>query len=394
MAAEPKTAETAAKDQAIEDAAKEKQREKARVRARMAISIGAPVLAVASIVSLIPSLASLDPGVHTWGRVGPLTWVTFLAVVSVGLIVGLLNERSIVVAGNKKGAANSPVAKDPKVSTTKADEPDGVPYELRHDGVMAKGSFRGLKFYVETDGTIPSRVAPNAQEEIVSERRRMLDKSVLVVAGSDSYKFASGYLFSSKQFAASVLLGRNIVGEEWSVDLPTDKETTESRSEAASADSNAHMRATDPEEMKDAKPTIIVADGPIPQISVADSLAGDRHLRGPQHVDARGHIKLDPHPDEGQRPFVVKMGSLARKLEAPSIGLRTQKVRAGLRDTHWMRATVDSDGRVIEANNDLLDFNVYRFEKDWTASSPSLAASVVLGRQATGEKEWKTSTVR
>jgi hypothetical protein len=74
--------------------------------------------------------------------------------------------------------------------------------------------------------------------------------------------------------------------------------------------------------------------------------------------------------------FVVRSGSLAAKDEVPSLG------------QHFPRA---SEHRAVLAQNGVLvaDGPNQRFAQDFTFSSPSAAATIVLGRAANGRTEWK-----
>ena len=76
--------------------------------------------------------------------------------------------------------------------------------------------------------------------------------------------------------------------------------------------------------------------------------------------------------------FVVKEGSQSPMNEVPSIPGPVSNVREGLR----------SKGLFAEENAH------FRLTQDYTFSSPSLAASVMLGRAANGRIEWKDSTGR
>lgn len=75
--------------------------------------------------------------------------------------------------------------------------------------------------------------------------------------------------------------------------------------------------------------------------------------------------------------IIVKKGSLTRRTFAPSTEKGSVKYRDGLVNL----------GVLSVAENE----NRYRFNQDFLFPSPSLAANVVLARQASGWKEWKTN---
>jgi hypothetical protein len=81
---------------------------------------------------------------------------------------------------------------------------------------------------------------------------------------------------------------------------------------------------------------------------------------------------------DGAEGFVVRAGSTAVKAEVPSI----LPYLAGVR-----RTLVDK-GVFVDAGD------VYRLEQDYTFTSPSTAAGVLLGRIANGRAEWKDSSGR
>lgn len=84
---------------------------------------------------------------------------------------------------------------------------------------------------------------------------------------------------------------------------------------------------------------------------------------------------------EASQGFVVKAGSLAVAEAVPSL---QQHVR-GVFD---MRHELIGNGVLALANG------LYRFTQDYSFSSPSMAAAVVLGRSANGRIEWKDAQGR
>lgn len=76
--------------------------------------------------------------------------------------------------------------------------------------------------------------------------------------------------------------------------------------------------------------------------------------------------------------FVVFAGSLARTRTVDSYSPRTIEIRESLAE----------DGVLVEEGEHL------RFTQDYVFGSPSLAASVLLGRNANGRTEWKDETGR
>lgn len=70
--------------------------------------------------------------------------------------------------------------------------------------------------------------------------------------------------------------------------------------------------------------------------------------------------------------FVVKKGSIIASSTTPSMSVSLKRLRSSLL----------ADGTVDSTNT---------FTKDYIFTSPSLAAAVVMGRNANGRIEWKTS---
>ncbi len=87
-------------------------------------------------------------------------------------------------------------------------------------------------------------------------------------------------------------------------------------------------------------------------------------------IEARGY--------EGVEGFVVREGSLAAKSEAPSIQPFLSE----------LSATLQSKGVLIDGGETL------KLAQDYTFSSPSTAAGVMLGRSSNGRIEWKDSKGR
>ena len=84
---------------------------------------------------------------------------------------------------------------------------------------------------------------------------------------------------------------------------------------------------------------------------------------------------------EASQGFVVKAGSQAVAEAVPSMA---QHVR-GMYD---LRQELMGNGVLA------LDAGLYRFTQDYSFSSPSTAAAVVLGRSANGRIEWKDAQGR
>ena len=84
---------------------------------------------------------------------------------------------------------------------------------------------------------------------------------------------------------------------------------------------------------------------------------------------------------EASQGFVVKTGSQAVAEAVPSLA---QHVR-GMYD---LRQELIANGVMA------LEGSVYRFTQDYSFSSPSTAAAVVLGRSANGRIEWKDAQGR
>jgi hypothetical protein len=81
---------------------------------------------------------------------------------------------------------------------------------------------------------------------------------------------------------------------------------------------------------------------------------------------------------ESTQGFVVKAGSQAAVQAVPSVPPGTLAIRQQLQDL----------GVMVEQGN------TYAFTQDYAFSSPSTAASVVLGRSANGRLEWKDAQGR
>jgi hypothetical protein len=84
---------------------------------------------------------------------------------------------------------------------------------------------------------------------------------------------------------------------------------------------------------------------------------------------------------EATQGFVVQQGSLATGETAPSM-------------TRYVRRLYDLRTELIENGVLAKDGDHYRFTQDYSFSSPSTAAAVVLGRNANGRTEWKDSKGR
>lgn len=93
------------------------------------------------------------------------------------------------------------------------------------------------------------------------------------------------------------------------------------------------------------------------------------------HIDAKG---LKARGEDGAAGFVVFEGSQAATSEVPSIHDYLSNAR---RDLLQQGVLVPRDGHLI-------------FAQDYTFSSPSTAAGVVLGRSSNGRTEWKDSRGR
>ena len=81
---------------------------------------------------------------------------------------------------------------------------------------------------------------------------------------------------------------------------------------------------------------------------------------------------------ESTQGFVVKAGSQAAVQAVPSVPPGTLAMRQQLQDL----------GVMVEQDN------TYAFTQDYAFSSPSTAASVVLGRSTNGRLEWKDAQGR
>ena len=88
------------------------------------------------------------------------------------------------------------------------------------------------------------------------------------------------------------------------------------------------------------------------------------HLKG-TGIEAQGY--------ESSRGFVVRKGSKAKTQIAPSAHDGTIRLRNDLIKQEVL--TIQDD--------------IYAFTQDYVFNSPSLAASILLGRNANGRIEWK-----
>ena len=89
----------------------------------------------------------------------------------------------------------------------------------------------------------------------------------------------------------------------------------------------------------------------------------DFYIRAARGADARGIVVADG--------FAVRKGSSIATTTVPSMSANLLQLRAKLMEN----GIIDSE---------------YRFVKDHIFTSPSLAAAVVMGRNANGRTEWKT----
>jgi hypothetical protein len=87
------------------------------------------------------------------------------------------------------------------------------------------------------------------------------------------------------------------------------------------------------------------------------------------HMHGRGITAIGLDSAEG---FIVQAGSHAAGTEVPSLGDWVRKLRATLRENGVLTPEGDQ----------------FRLTQDYTFTSPSLAAAVMLGRSANGRAEW------
>lgn len=99
--------------------------------------------------------------------------------------------------------------------------------------------------------------------------------------------------------------------------------------------------------------------------SESDSSCNLYYINAARGAEAKGSIVPDG--------FVVYAGSKVASTETPSMSESLRKIRKTL------------------MKNNVIDVN-YLFIKDYVFSSPSLAASTVMGRNANGRTEWKTKS--
>jgi len=105
----------------------------------------------------------------------------------------------------------------------------------------------------------------------------------------------------------------------------------------------------------------------------------------PEHSTTQAIIEFFIHAKgvvaagyESTGGFVVKGGSTIALGEAPSVK----------QNVHDLRASLLANGVLIRRDSE------FEFAQDYEFSSPSLAASVVLGRSANGRTEWSTAEGR
>lgn len=152
-------------------------------------------------------------------------------------------------------------------------------------------------------------------------------------------RFTKDSTFSSPSKAAEVIAGYSVNGRRiWTVE-----ETGEALENLASMD-----------------------QVPAPQSSAMVPVDHELTLSGPDGVSARGRVD-----QEGQ--LVVMAKSRARLAEVESIPGRVSKKRAEL----------IADGLLEDAGD------AYILKTDYTFSSPSMAAAVLLGRSASGNLAWR-----
>ncbi len=92
------------------------------------------------------------------------------------------------------------------------------------------------------------------------------------------------------------------------------------------------------------------------------------------HLESTGQTATGRQTDEG---FEVYEGSTARGETTDSVAKNTLQLRKQLQDMGVLRAANDHDDTML-------------FTQTYLFSSPSLAASVILGRSSNGRTEWKT----
>lgn len=93
---------------------------------------------------------------------------------------------------------------------------------------------------------------------------------------------------------------------------------------------------------------------------------------GPQELILRGK-GIEAHGIDSAEGFIVRAGSQAAKTEAPSIHEHLKSLRRSLLEN----GILQDEGEC------------YRLTQDYTFSSSSMAAGVMLGRSANGRVEWK-----
>ncbi len=96
--------------------------------------------------------------------------------------------------------------------------------------------------------------------------------------------------------------------------------------------------------------------------------------RGKTLLSLRG-VGVEAHGYEASQGFVVRKGSTAKPQSAPSAHDSTVRLRNDLIKKEVL--TIHTDA--------------YLFTQDYVFTSPSLAASVILGRNANGRIEWKNA---
>ena len=125
----------------------------------------------------------------------------------------------------------------------------------------------------------------------------------------------------------------------------------------------------------------------IPGFARACVFCGARHSAqwSKEHVFPRWLLRLT---GDESREITVDVFQERRRIRALSFVVRACK-ECNERASELEASTKACVERLIEQNALLLDREKYVFPEDYIFSSPSTAASIVLGRNANGLTEWK-----
>lgn len=234
-------------------------------------------------------------------------------------------------------------------------QPQGEPslYYYEGNGWEATGYEANSGFVVRKGSVARGEATPSMQEHLPSsyrKRQQLIDDGVLQLT-DNGYVFTMDYSFSSPSQAADVCSGYSSNGLlDWKDSQGVSLKENQARDIPTPAGPQPSGTQEGTEEL---------AGNPITY-----------HFRSKQgEWDARGH-------DAGGKGFTVLKGSIARKEPVSSM------------EEHQLGAYNERQ-ELINRNTLVEVAEGYRFEDDYTFSSPSKAADVCAGNGGGGPGDWK-----